>query len=87
MCDDEIHARVRARCRHLIEGPMTAKAAPSKLPSLYESLARPLDLQHPEKWTIEDVVRWLKDISLEECVDSFRSRVPTVGSIGDGDGD
>ena len=69
------------RFRHLVEGPTTFKATESKLASLYESFARPLDLQQPAKWTTEDVVRWLKDISLEECVESFRSRITGIGSI------
>ena len=47
----------------------------SKLISSYEKFKHLLDYNHPERWSMDDVVRWLKEISLDECIEEFQSKV------------
>jgi hypothetical protein len=34
-----------------------------------------LDLDYPSNWSIDDVIVWLHDISLEAYSENFRSRI------------
>ncbi|CAF0828798.1 unnamed protein product [Adineta ricciae] len=58
--------------RHLVDGTTSTEKINSKLISSYEKFKRPLDYNHPERWSIDDVVQWLKEVSLNECIEEFQ---------------
>lgn len=50
----------------------------SMLTSFYKSKQSPtnsIDLDYPSSWSIDDVTKWLHDISLENYCESFRSKI------------